>query len=250
MHLCTFFYIFPWGGNRTKPCACHLLLPSATTPISMAQQAEPELLLPLHPSGIRDVPGELRHPWPQPSSSKGGAPHPTAARSLMGWAGTRSRAEETRHDNLIGRGLRKGGCFFQDPQTSQLLEDGVPATFPFFSAAFLAKAGAVLRSRGQKTPSGGVPTLYQLMSGLNWKMLPPKAGDFEDLRDFQGFLLAWSNSQKGTDEEGRPPWMSHFCHRGPNPQMPTLHSPCSLVCLPHAVHRFLEAARALTSKIT
>lgn len=101
MHLCTFFYIFPWGGNRTKPCACHLLLPSATTPVSMAQQAEPELLLPLHPSGIRDVPGELRHPWPQPSSSKGGAPHPTAARSLMGWAGTRSRAEETRHDDLI-----------------------------------------------------------------------------------------------------------------------------------------------------
>lgn len=151
--------------------------------------------------------------------------------------------------SFIGRGLGKGGCFSQDPQTSQPLEDGVPAAFPLFSAAFLAKAGAVLRSRGQKTPSGGVPTLYQLMSGLNWKMLPPKAGDFEDLRDFQEFLLAWNNSQKGTDEEGRPLWTSHFCHRGPNPQMPTLHSPCTLVSLPHAVHRFLEAARALISKI-
>lgn len=137
--------------------------------------------------------------------------------------------------SFIGRGLGKGGCFSQDPQTSQPLEDGVPAAFPLFSAAFLAKAGAVLRSRGQKTPSGGVPTLYQLMSGLNWKMLPPKAGDFEDLRDFQEFLLAWNNSQKGTDEEGRPLWTSHFCHRGPNPQMPTLHSPCTLVSLPHAV---------------
>lgn len=35
-------------------------------------------------------------------------------------------------------------------------------------------------------------------------------GYFKDMRDFQGYLLPWNNSQKATDEERKPTWSLHL----------------------------------------